>query len=483
MLKPIYRILFPVGILVFVPASQAGETESGGGHYKPKFAEQWPEVYARLIETWPESKIKPTDETIPGSLKLPLPFFGIRPGRTALFGWDPYYTNVGLLHIDALAPFAKNAAENQMAEIEQIGFVPNANEPWGLNRAQTPHLSMMVRDVYERSLADKAWLARAYEMLRREYKFWVDDSADAIEVHTTSIPGLQRFSHHATEAELLNVYARLAGRFHFPEGRNREEQLAIANNWLPAAETMDFTPRFEDRCPDFIPVDLNALLYLYECNFAWLVDELGLEGEPNWRALAERRKDLLTTYCWDSERGLFLDYDQVNRRFSSVASVVTFYPMWVGMATKAQAARIVENIGLFEHEYGPTVCEEGPREHLYQWDFPAGWPPIYYIVANGLRKYGYTEAARRIAGKYLDVVSKNFYSPSPTNYQDHRQNRKVERSPGFAYEKYEVVHGTLWDAEYPSRTFHGWSIGVFVWSYHFWQETKNDGATNDPGLK
>ena len=105
-----------------------------------------------------------------------------------------------------------------------------------------------------------------------------------------------------------------------------------------------------------------------EKNFDWITKELAIEEEVDWNAKASRRKALITRYMWDENRGLFREYDFVNQRFSKVASVATFYPLWAGLATKEQAKKLIANLPLFEYTYGPTICEKSQQDRLYQWD-------------------------------------------------------------------------------------------------------------------
>ncbi|MFT7606532.1 MAG: alpha,alpha-trehalase [Saprospiraceae bacterium] len=456
------------GLLVLMTTCNKTENHSD---YSPKFQNSWSKVEERILETWGASKVDSTNRQMPGSLEIPYEYFSIYEGVNVLYCWDTYFTNAGLMLVDSFAEYAKNAVDNQFAEIEQIGFVPNASEPWGLNRSQTPFLSMMVREVYENGLADKDWLLSAYEMLEKDYLFWTDTAAIAIEDHNTSIAGLQRFYHHATEKELLDFYKVLAPRFDLSDSLSKEEKLKMGEAWLSEAETMDFTPRFENRCHQFIAVDLNANLYLYEKNFEWMTDELNLERHTDWGLKASQRKELLTKYCWDEERGLFMDYDFVNHRFSKIASVAAFYPLWAGLATEQQAERTLKNLSLFEFDYGPAVCEKSEQEHIYQWDYPAGWPPVYYLVAKALDNYGYKKDARRISAKYLDLVTKNFLVPKPTFFSSKigAKEKDTKREPGFVYEKYDVVDGTIYDAEYASRPFHGWSYAVYIWCLDYYK--------------
>lgn len=439
--------------------------------YTPAYADQWAQVESHILQTWHQSRVDSNSWRMPGALALPHPFYTIRPGRHVLFYWDVYFTNAGLLMVDSLIPYAKNAVDNQLWEVDSLGYIPNANEPWALNRSQSPFLSMMVRNVFEHT-HDTAWLRQAYPTLLQEYHFWTDTAAQALEDHTTAVPGLQRFYHHATEAELLQFYAQLAPRFGFADTLAEAEKLTLAHAWMAEAETgMDFTPRFENRCPDFIAIDLNASLYRYEINFAWMDSVLQRPSTIPWTQRAATRKALLTQYCWDDTRGLFMDYDFKHQRFSQVASLASFYPLWAGLATAAQARRTVENLARFEYPYGPAVCEQTHQPRAYQWDYPAGWPPLYLLVAQGLHRYGYQAHAKRIAARYLDVVTKNFIQPQPLTYRIHKDGQHVTetRAPGAVYEKYDVVTGQIYDAEYPSRAFQGWSYGVYIWCINFYR--------------
>jgi alpha,alpha-trehalase len=375
--------------------------------------------------------------------------------------------------IDSLSIYAKNVTDNLLWEVDTLGFVPNANMSWGMNRSQPPYLAMMVEDVYHHD-KDKEWLAIAYKTLKKEYHFWTDTSKNAIENHTTQIPGLQRFYFHSSVEELEKIYASCYERqlvdLH-PDSIGHEEKLRIAGYFAAEAATgMDFTPRFENRCPEFVAVELNANLYKYEVLFDYFVKELGLKNEPNWKKKANTRKKLMRKYCWNEARGMFMDYDFVNNRFSKVAAITCMSPLVMGVASKQQAAKTRMNLPLFEYEYGVTICEKTETAIDYQWDYPAGWPPIYQLTANALSNYGYKTDALRVCEKYMDIVAKNFIAPNPTTYI--KKGKTITRKPGFIYEKYNVVTGGINDNEYPARQFIGWSAGTFIWCLDYYNKSK-----------
>ena len=467
-------LFIPALALLVLTAASCNSQRQGEKAYQSRFIGKYGQVRSFILENWYKSKVDSSSWQMPGSIPLPKPFFSIAAHRSIQFYWDTYFTDAGLLEVDSLQQYALNATDNLLSEVDTLGFVPNASEPWGLNRSQTPFLSMMVRDVYEKTpQKDKMWLKEAYYTLKKEYSFWTDTSASAIENHTTGIPGLQRFYHHATEKELLTFYDQMKGRFSFPENLSRQEKLEIASNWLPEAETMDFTPRYDHHCPNFASVDLNSNLYLYEKNFAWMVKEAGLDAgaEPDWDKLADQRKEKINRYLWNPDKGLYMDYDFVNHKFATLPCVVTLYPMWAGIASKEQAEKIVKNLPLFEYAYGVTICAKAEHKHTYQWDYPAGWPPIYYLAVKALDNYGYFQDARRVAAKYLDILTKNFLDPVPVTAIEQNKQDTIRREPGKIYEKYNVTDGNILDNEYVSRPFLGWTAGVFIYLQDYLKTT------------
>jgi alpha,alpha-trehalase len=183
----------------------------------------------------------------------------------ALFYWDTYFANIGLLLQDRVE-LARSNCDAMIYLVNKKGFMPNSTFLGDDTRSQPPYLSLMVREVYEKS-GDRAWLESAVQALETEYSFWMEKRITPI--------GLNRHFHHADEEYLLNFYkGALVGRLKKRPNLPREEQLYIAANYLGEAETgWDFNPRFAGRCGEFAPVDLNSNLYLYETNFAWFMRE------------------------------------------------------------------------------------------------------------------------------------------------------------------------------------------------------------------
>lgn len=428
---------------------------SSGNIYKPKYQEYWGEINDSIRHNW----VNASGVCAP-SLKDSFAYAfwcGLQ------FYWDTYYSQIGLLAHNQVR-IAKGGANNLLHLADSLGFVPNANMDWGDNRSQPPYLSQIVRDLYPH-LNDTSWLRNAYRILLKEYSFWTDTSPNAIEKHSTSVPGLQRFFNHATKRELIELYTKeLIKRFNLKADIDTAQMLAIAANYATEAATgMDFTTRFEHRCADFIAVDLNSNLYIYEKNFAWMEQTLGVSDGKAWENMAMQRKDLINKYCWDEKRGLYLDYDYVNHRASKVAAATTFSPLYAGIASKEQAKQVVSELSLLESEWGIITTEEVNEPGHYQWDHISVWPPMQALVFMALKKYGFYDDARRVGMKYMDLVAKNYLKPYPSFFIKNK-NDTVHRTKGQIYEKY-TRHGEINDREYNASYMMNWSAGAFAYIY------------------
>ena len=100
----------------------------------------------------------PAAITVHGLLYLPEPYV-VPGGRfNEMYGWDSYFTTVGLL-LDGERERARQMTDNHLYQVEYYGKVLNANRTYYLSRSQPPFLSRMVLDVYDVT-RDRKWLRR-----------------------------------------------------------------------------------------------------------------------------------------------------------------------------------------------------------------------------------------------------------------------------------------------------------------------------------
>ncbi len=371
-----------------------------------------------------------------------------------MYGWDSYFIVRGLLRAGRLE-LARGMVDNFFFEIEHYGAMLNANRTYYLTRSQPPFLSSMFVDVYKATHKsgeiEKAWLERAYDDLNKDYEMWTRDP------HLAGETGLSRYYDfgegpppEAVQDE-SGFYRKVAGYFFFhpaeadeyvresqagntpggvgaayslqvcdvpltmaPPACEKAQQFKLSADYYKGDRSMresgfDVSFRFGafgSQTHHYAPVCLNSLLYKTEKDMAQISAWLGRNGdEKKWNQRAEDRKKLITKYLWNDDKGQFFDFNFVTKRMSSYQYASTFYPLWAGLATPAQAKAVAASVKIFDRPGGlPMSLEETGA----QWDLPYGWGNIEMLAIEGLRRYGYNEDADRISYEFLSMVAENF---------------------------------------------------------------------------
>ena len=367
-----------------------------------------------------EIRILPKDYskiTAQGLLYLPKPYV-VPGGRfNEMYGWDSYFIQFGLLR-DGENDLARDMADNFVYEIQQYGRILNANRTYYLSRSQPPFFTEMLLNVFHKT-HDRQWLDNGAAAIAPYYAYWTN------EPHLTPETGLSRYYDlgEGPAAEVLSAEHNEEGLNHYQlvaqYFKTHEVNAYDVNQYYDRAtgtlkplfykgdrsmreSGFDPSNRFGPFNIDIIhynPVCLNTLLYLMETQAAEIL------GDPSWRQRADARAAKINQLMWDNRDGLYYDYDFQTKSVRRYPFLTTFYPMWAGIATKQQAARIVANLPKFER---PGGLQTSTFASGNQWDSPFGWAPLEYIAVEGLRKYGYTRDADRIAMEWLSMIHRDF---------------------------------------------------------------------------
>jgi alpha,alpha-trehalase len=401
-----------------------------------------------------------------GLLYLPHPYV-VPGGRfNEMYGWDSYFIVLGLLR-DGEAAAARDMVDNFLYEIEHYGTILNANRTYYLTRSQPPFLTRMLLAVFART-GDRAWLKAALGAAERHYRFWTT------EPHLVPETGLSRYYDlgEGPAPEVLSDERDETGRTHYDRVREfyRTHDVtdydearfydARADRLTPLFYKGDRSMResgfdpsnrygpFSADITSYLPVCLNALLYQMEKDLAemsrLLADE---EGAKRWEARAEERRGRMDRLLWDETEGLYLDYNFAARTRRVYPFAATFYPLWTGAASPAQADRVARNLARFEAGGGLLTSTTTSGS---QWDAPFGWAPLQLIAVDGLRRYAHSEDAARLARKFVALVTAEF-----------------ERS-GTIVEKYDVrrgasdVAGDIRFGYAANQVGFGWTNGVYL---------------------
>jgi alpha,alpha-trehalase len=427
-------------------------------------AEVLPPAELALIELrrLPPGEREPAE---PGLLYLPHAYV-VPGGRfNEMYGWDSYFIVRGLL-ADGEVTRARDMVDDSIYEVQRFGKVLNANRTYYLGRSQPPLLTAMIRAVYGVT-HDRAWLASTLPAIRAQHRYW--ESAP----HRAGTTGLSRY-HAGGQGPAPEVVASerdAQGRTHYDRvraalaaeppsptidrfyDRRRDRLTPLAYVADRTVRESGFDPsdrfgRFGLQILDFAPVCLNSLLYGMERDTAAILDELGEPREARrWSAAAERRGRLVRDLLWDEGHGLFFDYDFAHGQRRVYPFATTFFPLWVGLATPAQAQRIVETaVPLLMRAGGLSTSTNRSGS---QWDEPFGWAPLHLLAAEGLQRYGFASEAKRVALPFLGTVLGQFvvHGTIFEKYDVVRRAADVAPDLRFGYESNQIGFG--------------WTNGVF----------------------
>lgn len=342
-----------------------------------------------------------------------------------MYYWDSYFMAQGLMdreHKDLVV----GMLENLLYMFKRFKVIPNASRMYLMGRSQPPFLTSFIWDVFDAYDMDEKWLKEAIEIAEAEYNtVWMGE----------------------TKPNARLVY----------HGLSRYYDINYLNDLAEAESGWDMTTRFGRKALNFVPVDLNSLLYKYEMDFARFYRHIkDARTAAKWEIAAKVRAETMNKLMFSNMRGLYYDYNFSKERRGTVSSLAGLYPLWAGIADQKQAAQMVKALRRFEQRGGLATTDGQVVQQMVpgvvmpgalpvQWAFPNGWAPLHFLVVKGLLKYGYHEDARRIAMKWL------------------RNNLTWFNNNGVFLEKYNVVSPGKPPAKgvYPSQTGFGWTNSVF----------------------
>ena len=333
------------------------------------------------------------------------------PDHWTVFGWDSYFN---ALELATESPYlARTAVRAGLATQYPTGCIPNWRGRFGgtPDRSQPPVGSLAAAKLLAR-FGNLEPARQALPALERWAAFWRAEKeghprrdgndnglfqwgSDAENISSTPPPwevdasGWQRAAWESGQDDLPNW-----------------DEAA----WVETAETFDLD------C-----VDLNSYLALdLEC-LAFLAQALGEEEKArrflgDWEDLRARMNRVL----WNEERGLYLDR-KWSGEWSPRVAASNFLPLVAGVPSHEQALRMLETLTDPDWFWGdyvlPTISRNDPAFPEQQYWRGTIWPPMNYLVYQGLKRYGLDEVAGEVARRSVSLFLKSW-----NRYQLCREN-------------------------------------------------------------
>ncbi|MDE2661647.1 MAG: trehalase family glycosidase [Gemmatimonadota bacterium] len=316
------------------------------------------------------------------------------PDDWTVFGWDSFFnalalaTASGRLAWDVLLAGLESRYPN--------GNVPNWRSRLGgtPDRSQPPVGSFAALKLHL-ACPDEDALAAAWTGLREWNDWWVADKGGRPRREGLT-PGLLAWGSDT---------ARVPPREQLPEW-----EVSASGHQRGAWESgQDDLPLWEEAAWDperevlaMSAVDLCSYRALdLEC-LARIARILGHGGEAE-RLEAERCRLVRTMnrVLWSEAAGLYLD--ELPGGHSPRVAASNFLPLVAGAPSARRARRmagVLRNPARFRGEWVlPTISRDDPAFDDQQYWRGSIWPPMNYLVLQGLRRYGFDELASELAWK------------------------------------------------------------------------------------
>jgi alpha,alpha-trehalase len=453
--------------------------------------------------------------------------------------WDSFWVIEGLLRTQgSFTQIAENIIENFLDLVEEIGFVPNGARRYYENRSQPPLLTQMVR-VYVEYTQNYTLLERALPILELEYDFWVTNRTVTLQragrnyslnhyAVANTQPRPESYYEDYVTANNRTYFNKNGQQFNASRQLNQTEMATLYANLASGAESgWDYSMRWVKNPSDAIsdtsfplrtlntintiPVELNSILYYNEITIADFHKREGnYSAAREWAGRAANRSEAMTTLLWNAEHYSYFDYnltsssqnvytlaDNTSTPLSLAGAppgqqvnfqISQFYPFWTGAAPESLKtdptamrrvfARVDELLSTRAGAIAATNLVSGQ-----QWDEPNVWPPLQYILMQGLlntpleitdsdsdseektQDYIWTQdLALQLAQRYLDSL----YCTWRVTGGETEDVPKLPNAQGNGtiFEKYadESTNAAGGGGEYEVVEGFGWSNGVLIWA-------------------
>lgn len=407
---------------------------------------------AHIGDIWPMLTRPALTEPPAGTSALALAHPYVVPGGRfrEIYYWDSYFTMLGL-KADGRQDLVEAMILNFQDMVVAYGHVPNGARSYYLSRSQPPFLSLMIALSEQK---DRESLTHQLDAMLREHAYWMAGAGCAKE--TGACDRVVRMP----DGALLNRYwddrdtprdESWAEDVETAQSAPDRPAASVYRDLRAAAESgWDFSSRWLDdptrlatiRTSEIVPVDLNSLLWALERQIVYHCTVLGdptCAEDFDQRAIA--RREAIHAWLWRAADMRFGDWDRRTQQLTPHVSATMLYPLFVGVATPAQASAIASLAD--KQLVAPGGLRTTLIETQQQWDRPNGWAPLQWIAIDGLTRYDHDALAERIASRWIETVD------------------RVYRETGKMLEKYNVDARTPGGGgEYPLQDGFGWTNGV-----------------------
>ena len=217
---------------------------------------------------------------------------------------------------------------------------------------------------------------------------------------------LESFKITGDTTRLTMVFEPLVRNYEFFKKYLRQGTGLYITDWA----SMDNSPRNYYLKNGGMGIDISSEMVLFAKQLGIIAKIIGLEAAAEqFDDEAEKLSLLINRYMWDHEQQFYFDLT-VDEELVPVKTVAAFWPLLANIASREQAARLVDQLNdtsTFNRPHRvPTLAadEEGYVPMGKYWKGGV-WAPVTTMVVRGLENYGYDSLAHEIAMNHLNSVT------------------------------------------------------------------------------
>ena len=216
---------------------------------------------------------------------------------------------------------------------------------------------------------------------------------------------------------------------------------------------MDNSPRF-DEANHLHAIDFSCFMANDVRAMAKIAEIIGVDGSE-YEKWHEKIVEAVNRVLWSDN--FYYDYDCKKEKISYVKSVASFLPLFSGVCDKERAEILVKNLtdpNAFYTEFAiPSIATDDKTFGTDMWRGPV-WINYNYMIAEGLKMYGYTELSDEIISKTVKVINE-WYEKTGAVYEFYDCENK--KSPQLLTRKGEVIEPYNFEIRLQSIRDYGWT--------------------------
>ena len=342
-----------------------------------------------------------------------------------LFDWDMYFMSAALSYDKVSRPI-EGSVEDFLAFVDEFanwtGYTPREIAPdalWALPEMCKPFLAQ----------------AAVRASLTAEDVMWLRGS----DPPPSSDPNYRKlqFYERPNAPPRLTYYQKLKDTLVFWENNRRAADGLFV--WYNGVESgTDNSPAVSD-APSATTegVGLQSYIYREYLALAYLARRLNEPADADaYTAKAGALKRLITERMWSEADGTFWNIDSRTRDFMKVKAWTNFVPLWAGVASPAQAARMIPALLDPATFWSPNgVRTLAKDEKLYDpakgyWRGPV-WVVSNYLMMHGLMNFGHAAEALALAERTQHLLVADFQKTGGMNENYNPETASPDASGHF----------------------------------------------------